>query len=377
MVRSWQADSVTRHPDPTVATVKHLYGTATRCASPTCSEPLYRTDPEISGPALNSTVAHICAASPEGPRYDPGMSPEENRSASNLLLLCRFHSALIDAKVSDFSAEKLQEWKTGQLAQGGGTAITDEQAQELIRVSLSNEIVMQAEVINVGGQWGGGGGAVGAGAVGGPGGDRIHVNLDGLAPGGGGGVLFGPGRTPRDGTRAKEGRGFSSETDGGDSYVADASGKLLAFAQGGAAASSPYDQRRVPDGLSVSSMMVCNSVEIRDRLLYVLGGSWQSYSLLNTPGVVNLVVALVIEAGGVEAGHYSIHMNASGPDGSESGRTRFPVVIEERGDILRLTRWVPLTLRVKEYGLHTITVMTDKTDLTSLDLAIKRVTDAP
>lgn len=355
--------------------MKQLYGTATHCASPTCTEPLYRSDPEISGLALNSTVAHICAASPDGPRYDPDMSAEENRSASNLLLLCRFHSTLVDSNVSDFSVEKLHEWKAGQLAQGGGTEITDQQAQEIIRISLSQEIIMQAEVINVGGQWGGGGGAVGAGAVGGPGGDKVHINLHGIAPGGGGGALVGPGKTPPDAVRAKEGRGFSSGTDGGDSYIADESGEVLAFAQGGAAASSPYEQRTTTETLGVSSILVCNSVEIREGLLYVLGGAWQSYSVLNTPADVDLVVVLVIEAGGVEAGHYTVHVIASGPDGSESGRTRFPVVIEEQGDVLRITRWVPLTMHVAGYGLHTITVTTDTTLLGSIDLAMRRITD--
>jgi hypothetical protein len=60
-------------------------------------------------------------------------------------------------------------------------------------------------------------------------------------------------------------------------------------------------------------MMACNSIDIRDGLLFVLGGAWQSYSLLNTPSDVNLVVLLVLEAGGVDVGHYSMHISAHDP----------------------------------------------------------------
>jgi hypothetical protein len=44
--------------------------------------------------------------------------------------------------------------------------------------------------------------------------------------------------------------------------------------------------------------------------------------------------------------------------------------------ILRLTPWVRLTVRVDGYGLHTIEVATDVGSLGSLDIAIKRTTDA-
>lgn len=74
-----------RHPAPTATAVKELYGSASACAAPGCDEPsLYRWVPELETYALNSTVAHIKAASPEGPRFDPDMSADDNRAAANL-----------------------------------------------------------------------------------------------------------------------------------------------------------------------------------------------------------------------------------------------------------------------------------------------------
>lgn len=364
-----------RHPSPTATTVKELYGSATTCAAPRCDEPLYRWVPELETHALNSTVAHIKAASPEGPRFDPDMSAEENRAAANLLLLCRFHSSLIDDKASEFPVDLLLDWKAAQLCQPSGTDITAEQADEVLRVSIKNEITLQAEVINLGGQDGGGGAAVGAGAIGGPGGDRMTVNLDGYGPGGGGGVLVGEGKTPPDARRAKIGRGFVYGTDGGDTTVSDSDGNILLSAKGGSAGGSPWDERGTTNELSISALMVCTSIHIRDGLLFVLEGSWQSTAVLNVSEPKVLFIALVIEAGGVEPGHYTMRIKGTDPDGRACGQVSFPVVIEEPGDINRITCQIPLTIQLTGYGLYTLNVETDVAQLAVLDLAVSRVTD--
>lgn len=364
-----------RHPDPTLATVKELYGRATHCAYPSCNEPLFREVPEISDVAPNSTISHICAASPEGPRFDPDMTPTENRAASNLLLLCKFHSGLVDTKVSAFTVSELKNWKSSQLEQGVGPTITDEQARELLHSSFMTEVTMQAEVINVGGQSGGGGGAIGAGAVGGPGGDRITLNLGGLGPGGGGGSVVAPGRTPPDAVRAKVGRGRVLGTDGGDSYIGEREETSL-IAKGAAAAGSPYETRSTSGEFSISSMMICNSIEVRDGLLFVLGGGWQNLRLVNTAEDVRVPVLLVIEAGGVDAGHYSLHVSTQTPAGRECGRVSFPVVVDESGDILRIPQWVILQFRTDGFGPYTFITSSDTDRLASIVLSITRITDA-
>lgn len=364
-----------RHPAPTPTTVKELYGSASSCANPQCDEPLYRYVPELDRHALNSTVAHIRAASPEGPRFDPNMSAEANRDGANLLLLCRFHSALVDDMASDYPIETLHEWKRQQLAQIGGTNITDAQVEEVLRVSISNEISLEAEVINLGGQDGGGGGAIGAGAVGGPGGDRMTVNLDGQGNGGGGGALAGPGRTPPGARRAREGRGYIAALDGGRTAFGDPHSDIFFSARGGSAGGSPYDGRTTTEMLTISSLMLCSSVHVEAGLMHMLSGAWQSVSVLNVPVDARFVVALVFEAGGVGAGHYTVRIQANDPDGYECGEVSFPVIVEEEGEILRIAGWVPLSVTLTGYGLYTLTATTDVSELTTIDFAVKRVTD--
>jgi hypothetical protein len=366
---------VARHPAPTPATVKELYGSASCCAVPECGEPLYRYVPELDRLALNSTVAHIRAASPEGPRFDSIMTPEANRNSANLLVLCHFHSGLIDKAASDFSVATLQEWKAQQLAQGGGTEITDEQVEEIIRVSVSHEITLQAQVINVGGMQGGGGGAIGAGAVGGPGGDKATVNLEGQGPGGGGGALAGPGRTPPDAKRAKEGKGYIGGLDGGDTAFGTPGSAAYVYAKGGSAGGSPYNIRATTEALRISSLMMCSAVQVQGGFLHVLGGAWQSVTVLNTPFDQRLAIALVVEAGGVDVGHYTLRIQAHDPHGQKCGEARFPVVVEEAGDILRIVGYVPLTVAISDYGLYALVAATDSADLATVNFAVKRVTD--
>ena len=56
-------------------------------------------------------AAHIAAASPAGPRYDPSMSEVERKSASNGIWMCREHAREIDADPASFPVETLQRWK--------------------------------------------------------------------------------------------------------------------------------------------------------------------------------------------------------------------------------------------------------------------------
>jgi hypothetical protein len=68
--------------------------------------------------------AHITAASPGGPRYDPSLTPEQRASAENGIWLCQNDGKLIDNDVTRFTVELLKSWK----AQAEATA-----AQELSR----------------------------------------------------------------------------------------------------------------------------------------------------------------------------------------------------------------------------------------------------
>ena len=81
-----------------------------------CSAPLCRCHTEGSnaggdGEISIGVAAHICAAAPGGPRYDPGMTPEQRRSPDNGIWLCENHAKAVDADDSDFTVDVLRDWK--------------------------------------------------------------------------------------------------------------------------------------------------------------------------------------------------------------------------------------------------------------------------
>src|SRR5712692_11524125 len=58
-------------------------------------------------------AAHICAASPGGPRYNPAQTSETRRGKDNGIGLCQNCGRLIDADPQKFTVEVLIQWKRG------------------------------------------------------------------------------------------------------------------------------------------------------------------------------------------------------------------------------------------------------------------------
>lgn len=65
----------------------------------------------VGGDIMVGTAAHICAAAPDGPRYDPNQTPEQRRAAENGIWMCRDHGTAIDSKDPEFTVARLREWK--------------------------------------------------------------------------------------------------------------------------------------------------------------------------------------------------------------------------------------------------------------------------
>jgi len=83
------------------------------CSNPDCRA--HTTGPQ-SDPSKVIDVgvaAHITAASPGGPRFDPDLSDKERASATNGVWLCQNCAKLIDSDVARFSAIVLRGWKLG------------------------------------------------------------------------------------------------------------------------------------------------------------------------------------------------------------------------------------------------------------------------
>lgn len=83
-----------------------------KCAYHSCGLAL-TIDPKADGdrPKATGKVAHIAAASPGGPRYDPNMTTAERGSAQNLIYLCGPHHDAVDTQLEYHTREFLLETK--------------------------------------------------------------------------------------------------------------------------------------------------------------------------------------------------------------------------------------------------------------------------
>lgn len=82
-----------------------------RCAHPHCGKPTSGADESGTGAINIGVAAHITAASAGGPRYDPALTSEQRKDATNGIWLCQDHAHAVDADDSGFSPEILRTWK--------------------------------------------------------------------------------------------------------------------------------------------------------------------------------------------------------------------------------------------------------------------------
>ena len=82
------------------------------CSNPDCRKPTVgpaRGDCEKS---VNTGIAaHITAASPGGPRYDPALSSDERCDISNGIWLCSNCARLVDSDIEHYTVKLLRRWK--------------------------------------------------------------------------------------------------------------------------------------------------------------------------------------------------------------------------------------------------------------------------
>lgn len=81
------------------------------CSNPNCTNLTIGPSSNPNKTINMGTAAHICAAAPNGPRYDVTMTPEERKSLDNGIWLCNYCSDLIDKDPDKYSVELLHEWK--------------------------------------------------------------------------------------------------------------------------------------------------------------------------------------------------------------------------------------------------------------------------
>jgi hypothetical protein len=87
---------------------------------------------DLTGDVHFAEMAHIIAASPNGPRGDGDEEPIELGAWSNLVLLCASCHTLVDRAPSDFPLDVLRGWKVDRLREielGVGVSSFDTRAR--------------------------------------------------------------------------------------------------------------------------------------------------------------------------------------------------------------------------------------------------------
>lgn len=111
-----------------------------RCSNPDCRVP---TSAPSSGNKAQTigVAAHICAASPGGPRYDAEMSTHERKDINNAIWLCQNCSVKIDRDPNSFSVDLLNSWKIEAERKAtlecGKKLPSDEEAVSLLTAALT------------------------------------------------------------------------------------------------------------------------------------------------------------------------------------------------------------------------------------------------
>ncbi|WP_428304572.1 hypothetical protein [Lacipirellula sp.] len=125
-----------------------------RCSNPRCAA-------QTSGPSFDDdkavsigVAAHITAASPGGPRFDPELTPEQRQSFANGIWLCNNCSRVVDADAGQFTAEVLRKWKRlAEMATAKGLGVpTAVPSSNLARIAPARRFGADSAVV-VGGRY--------------------------------------------------------------------------------------------------------------------------------------------------------------------------------------------------------------------------------
>ena len=81
------------------------------CSNPECGILTVGAAVTADKSMIVGVAAHITAAAPGGPRYDPTLTPEERRHHSNGIWLCEIHGKAVDSDADHFTVEMLRKWK--------------------------------------------------------------------------------------------------------------------------------------------------------------------------------------------------------------------------------------------------------------------------
>src|ERR1051326_5968390 len=84
---------------------------AFHCSNPGCRQPTSGPQEDPTGVINLGVTAHITAASPGGPRYDPNLPTDQRKSSTNGIWLCQGCGKLVDNDEQHYTVEMLRRWK--------------------------------------------------------------------------------------------------------------------------------------------------------------------------------------------------------------------------------------------------------------------------
>ena len=82
-----------------------------KCSNPGCRQLTVGPQANPSGAVNIGVAAHITAASPDGPRYDPTLTPEQRSAPENGIWLCQTDGKLVDNDQERYTVKVLRGWK--------------------------------------------------------------------------------------------------------------------------------------------------------------------------------------------------------------------------------------------------------------------------
>jgi hypothetical protein len=82
-----------------------------RCSNPNCGAPTIGPAGDPDEIVNLGVGAHITAAAPKGPRFDPTLTPEQRKHQDNAIWLCQSCGKLVDSDKSTHTVAQLRQWK--------------------------------------------------------------------------------------------------------------------------------------------------------------------------------------------------------------------------------------------------------------------------
>lgn len=84
---------------------------STLCSNPSCGSLAYGPSSDPTDSTNTGVAAHIRAAAPGGPRYDPDMTPEERSEIDNGIWLCQHCAKMVDDDPDLYTVDVLLQWR--------------------------------------------------------------------------------------------------------------------------------------------------------------------------------------------------------------------------------------------------------------------------